>query len=101
LHAEGHGQREIARLLGIPTSTVHDWLSGSGHPQSSHRRTGPSSSKAEKVAGQLARAVVALDRIDEEDEEAIVLALIEALGPDGIELLAAVSEVLQEELSRV
>jgi hypothetical protein len=30
-----------------------------------------------------------------------VLALIEALGPDSIELLAAVSEVLQEEWSRV
>jgi ParB-like chromosome segregation protein Spo0J len=49
LHAEGHGQREIGRLLGIPTSTVHDWLSGSGRTESTPRRSGPPSSRAERL----------------------------------------------------
>jgi hypothetical protein len=41
-----------------------------------------------------------LDRIDDEDEEAILLALINALGPDGVELLTLVSDALRGELAR-
>ena len=103
LHAHGHSQREIGRLLGIPQSTVNDWVTGSGHPTSTDCPNRRAATKLERVASQLARALSALDRMveeDESDEDTVILALINCLGHNGVELLALVSEALGAELGR-
>ena len=101
LLAEGHGQREIGRLLGIPQSTVNDWVTGSGHPARNARSNGRSLTKVERVASQLARAVAAVIRAAEEEEEEdhLIAAVIEALGPDGVELLVVLSDAVSEEVA--
>jgi hypothetical protein len=52
------------------------------------------------VANQLARAVDALDRLTEEDEDTVLIAILDALGPDGVELLGLVSDALREQVVR-
>ena len=94
LVAKGHGQREIGRLLGIPQGTVNDWVTGSGHRSRTGRSNRQPLTRLERVASRLARAVNALDRVAEEDEETVVLALNDALGADGVELLSLVSGAL-------
>ncbi len=75
-------------------------VSGSGH----HSRTDPSNrqplSRVERVASQLARAVNAVDRVaEEEEDEDLVAAVLNALGPDSVELLLLLSDAVREELA--
>jgi transposase-like protein len=97
LVADGHGQRAIGRLLGIPTSTISDWVSGSGH----QRRTGRASRQSlSRAADQLAKALDAIERAADDHDlnlDVVLAALIEALEPNKLELLEVLVDAVREE----